>query len=815
MSFLSPSHSSRVSSHECEGSDGPSHHMTVDTLEPAPVLDMMTGRTFSQHIPQTKRARSPSSDETDSDINEPVTAPPIIHHLSHFVKHAKSNPKPYKRDGPARSEHRFFNNQLHHNDSMSQEDAEKSKDVLKCCLRRLSPGAAAQAVAMMHTDIEWSEEHFKFLHMVLEDEGEEYTNTSQEPLGTSVQELIRVSEIDIKEQIDCGVAAYSNNIVLFSVGDTQLDYLENTPDDQLKVTDNSNSDDSGIALTNSEEDRFRTTFKLGNPADPNEILWHFRSSVECIRYHVRDAELEDLTTSWDTKDHSQKFPLPPLTARKSLSIRLSGNGYIRFWMADTWVTPNQANFKSSSHSLDSVFQQADTDILQITYTPPSVTVMPSATLTIFKSMQDPVQVITIMMATQNPRQRRLWIGAASPAVWSWFPILCRSICSELIQHGNYLMPSGSSQQGVQTMLLVSFPGHHVDGHYDGSHNYDSNLNVTTWCPQVAASRDTMRMAITTGGHNYNFTVSHGMNNPPPLPDTHHSVVSHSSNNSQPAMSNDIYYFMRFNNSNLQAPLDPIPEVTRKLIHGRHTSRKTKTAASTQTKFLKSKYVTQESPLSTEHVSSLFVFLTPTLLQDFKGDVQTDMFKKLFKDNLFPSPTELSTIANDTLDATIVCYTTQNTDHGHELTHWKSGSDAKKLLTRLKGVLKKIHGNFEEITSISWISAYDLSLDLSLSRDEMQAVRVANMTSLLSDFLFADKIVESWIPPLTNAIALAVTSRAWSLKKALAGPWSATFDLGSEENKVYYISTKSRLCMLPEDEHLRFDTLLINMCRALW
>ncbi|KAG1790702.1 uncharacterized protein HD556DRAFT_1445984 [Suillus plorans] len=276
MSFHSPSHSSRGSSHECEGSDGPSRRMTVDTHEPAPILDMTTGRTFSRHVPRTKRARSPSSDETDSDINEPVTPPPIIHHLSCFVKRAKSNPKPYERNGSTRLERRFFNNQLRHKDSMSQEDAEKSKDVLERCLGRLSPGAAAQAVVTMHADVEWrrvsalataweiyaSEEHLKFLHMVLKDEGEEYANASQEPLGVSVQELVRSNEKVIKEQIDCSVTAYSDDIALFSVGDTQLDYLENALTD---VT--SDSDDSGVALTNSEEDRFQTTSKLGGSAD--------------------------------------------------------------------------------------------------------------------------------------------------------------------------------------------------------------------------------------------------------------------------------------------------------------------------------------------------------------------------------------------------------------------------------------------------------------------------------------------------------------------------------------------------------------------
>ncbi|KAG1903800.1 uncharacterized protein F5891DRAFT_1184747 [Suillus fuscotomentosus] len=395
-----------------------------------------------------------------------------------------------------------------------------------------------------------------------------------------------------------------------------------------------------------------------------------------------------------------------------------------------------------------------------------------------------------------------------------------------VQHGNYLVPSGSSQQGVQMTLPHSFQAHDGGGHY-------------------------------YGGHNYNFTLSHGTDDPPPLPDTYHSVVSHSSNNSQPAMSNDGYYFMRSDDSNVQAPLDPIPEVTtQKLIRGRHTSRKTKRATSTRTKFLNSKYVTQESSLSMEQASSSFVFLTPTLLQDFKGDARTDMFKNLFEDNLFPSASELSTIANNTLDATIARYTSNNVNHGHELIRWKSGPDAKNLLARLKAILKEIHGDFEEIASISWISAYDLSLDLSLSRDEMQAARVANIAALLSDFLFVDKIVEvtmddgqirlcrtpcghkaifdllehiisckqysryipldteSWQPLLTNVIALAVTSRAWSLQKALAGPWSAALDFRGEENKVYYTFMKSRLRMLPEDERLRFEALMISMHRAL-
>ncbi|KAG1780461.1 hypothetical protein EV702DRAFT_1077652 [Suillus placidus] len=247
MSFHSSPSSIRGSSYD---SDEPSRCMTVDTPEPAPASDMMTGRAHSRHVSRTKRPRSPSSDKTDSDINEPVTAPPIIHHLSRFVKHAKSNPKPYKRDGSTTSERRFFNNQLRHNGSMSQTNAQRSKDVLQRRLRQLSSEAAAQAVVTMHADVEWrhvcalataweiyaSEEHLKFLHMVLEDEGERYASAAREPLGTSIQELATSHEEDLKERIDSGVAAYSRDVTSFAVGDTQLDCLENLQTRMVTLT---------------------------------------------------------------------------------------------------------------------------------------------------------------------------------------------------------------------------------------------------------------------------------------------------------------------------------------------------------------------------------------------------------------------------------------------------------------------------------------------------------------------------------------------------------------------------------------------------
>lgn len=107
-------------------------------------------------------------------------------------------------------------------------------------LRRLSSEAAAQAAVMMHADIE--------------------------------------------ERIDSGVTAYSEDVTSFAVGDAQLEYFESTRtsfyvpvsgkigiDNSLKVADVDDSDDSGVALTNSDDSRFhdstRKSSKFGGSAD--------------------------------------------------------------------------------------------------------------------------------------------------------------------------------------------------------------------------------------------------------------------------------------------------------------------------------------------------------------------------------------------------------------------------------------------------------------------------------------------------------------------------------------------------------------------
>ncbi|KAG1780459.1 hypothetical protein EV702DRAFT_1077646 [Suillus placidus] len=429
-----------------------------------------------------------------------------------------------------------------------------------------------------------------------------------------------------------------------------------------------------------------------------------------------------------------------------------------------------------------------------------------------------------------------------------------------VHRGDYLAPSDNNSQHDLHMAppLHSFPERHNVNVHPSGHGYD--FTVSHGMNDPPPPSDTYHPVVSHTTHNFqpvmSNDVSHRMNDPPPPSDTYHSVASHSSNKFQPAMSNDVYYFMRPDDSNIpQALSDPMPEVTTKLARG--TSRKNKRVSSTRMKFLSSKQIAQESSLTMTQASSSLVFLPPMFLRDFKEDARISMIKALFDENLFPSVDELSVIAKATFDTTVTRFTSQDATHGPELIRWKSGSEAKSCLARLKGVLKEIHGDFEEVAVISWISAYELSLNIWNTRNVMYATRVADLTALLADYLFADKIVEvtmddgqilsrrtpfahtaivdmieyvmshkqysryislnteSWIPRLTNAVALAATSCAWSLEKALAGPWSAAGGFQTEANRLRYKSMKSRLNILPMDERTRFNTLLVDMRRALW
>ncbi|KAG1823914.1 uncharacterized protein BJ212DRAFT_1296430 [Suillus subaureus] len=86
--------------------------------------------------------------------------------------------------------------------------------------------------------------HLKFLHMVLEDEGETYANASLESLCTLVTKLTRSSKKEVEDSIGFGVTAYSHNVTSFAVGDAQLvTYLDSS--DNVSSGDSSEDSNGG------------------------------------------------------------------------------------------------------------------------------------------------------------------------------------------------------------------------------------------------------------------------------------------------------------------------------------------------------------------------------------------------------------------------------------------------------------------------------------------------------------------------------------------------------------------------------------------
>ncbi|KAG0700314.1 hypothetical protein DFH29DRAFT_876653 [Suillus ampliporus] len=399
--------------------------------------------------------------------------------------------------------------------------------------------------------------------------------------------------------------------------------------------------------------------------------------------------------------------------------------------------------------------------------------------------------------------------------------------TNIYAHSNY--PStGGSHQGLHTEPLPhTFP----DGHH--------------------------AVAVHHAGPIYNSTASHIMNDPRPPPDAYNSssVASHGSNdlNLQVPISDTYYFMTSHGGSNFQPPSDPMPEVTKKLGRSiRPSIRKTKRP--NRTKFINSKYIPQESSSSMAQApsSSQLIFILPEFLRNMKEDAQIAMIKALFQQNLFPSTKENSDIATQALDDTVTRYSAMEGVNGNNLVQWKLGPDGKNLLARMKAAVKEIHSDFEQVAVLSWISAYGLSHNISMTKVDMQTARFARLTTLLSNHLFADEVInmamnngqiisyrtpfghpaildlleqiicimqyscyisldtDDWEPRLTNAIALAATSCAWSLEKGLAGPWSGGgVEFESDANRTRYNNMKSRLPMLSQDEASRFHELLCD------
>ncbi|KAG1769821.1 hypothetical protein EDD22DRAFT_843465 [Suillus occidentalis] len=199
-----------------------------------------------RHVPWQKPhcSSSPSTSGNFSSadgINAPISSPPILTHLSSYMRHARERPKPYQRSSLTLAE-RLVGGSVHGcKDSKNPLDVQRNKETLEHTLKTLSSEALAQAVVSQHAEVEWRrlcalttawqieaiEQHTKLLHMILECEAQTYANAASEPLDSSVKELVScTSKEELKEQKKCTVDVYDDDATSFIAADAELDDIE-------------------------------------------------------------------------------------------------------------------------------------------------------------------------------------------------------------------------------------------------------------------------------------------------------------------------------------------------------------------------------------------------------------------------------------------------------------------------------------------------------------------------------------------------------------------------------------------------------------
>ncbi|KAG1817606.1 uncharacterized protein BJ212DRAFT_1480165 [Suillus subaureus] len=129
-----------------------------------------------------------------------------------------------------------------------------------------------------------------------------------------------------------------------------------------------------------------------------------------------------------------------------------------------------------------------------------------------------------------------------------------------------------------------------------------------------------------------------------------------------------------------------------------------------------------------------IYLAPETLENAKAAASTAMVTAIFQKTLFPDANVLTQCASDTVDKVIAEYLGE-THAG--LTQWKLRSEGSQHMSRMKGKLKQVYINFQNVTKMSMLSAYGLAFEISKSKQEMMNLCIANIQYLLLNHNFED------------------------------------------------------------------------------
>ncbi|KAG0694557.1 hypothetical protein DFH29DRAFT_880646 [Suillus ampliporus] len=965
MSFPPPPSSTRHFSVNYGDKGGPSPHITalsINKLEPAsPPTKTTRGRLVSPNK-HAKRTR------------------------------AKTKSKPYHRQGPSTFECRFFNNQLCHNGTMNLEDVQMSNDVLERCLQHLSSEAAAQAVVTMHADVEWRclcalttaweihahEQHLKFLHMVLEDEGETYANASSESLSTSMKELIRSSKKGIEDSINFGITAYDHDVTSFAVGDTQLDRLERAAlaysDSSDSASSGDSSEDSNAGDLESREFPQWITYNvdvLGNVACRSIILtksvphskWYQNAShsrapqtltsgnnLECLFGTPVKMGSELKISKQIKRNHGHYRPAPTSAGGWPAVIVARAQTNTPTTMSDSLPTNSSRSWQNQYYG--------DGGYNQIMHDPPRIeSINRDSNVHHNPAAGHPSESYDNLgqidyyghrdHSTRNDGGQGSGLGLYHPAQTDQQPLSMDSNDQQSvagtsnrtgytdyrlqihinpndsnaqIEHGRYAISQlkqppvasdqyiaassshsgysnqidnvdysnlqpGGSQPKLQSMLpSQSLPqdGQGYHGHppyhvaeaqqapnsHTGHAGYDSHPQVDNmthysnlrpecghYYPQLEQQEVVQSLPSDSLEHHdrSRFPATDG--------DQPVAGSSHSEFRPYPEAQWQVTADSRYSDLNLESMRQPpsskerppSDKIANKLYKGiRNIDSKLKKRASKQSVYVGDVFIPSGPSPSMGHVLSHMtpISLTGKTIEDVKVTASKAMITAVFQETLFPSADELTKIASTAMDTAIAEYSGE-THAG--LTQWKLRSEGRQHISRMKGELKQVYVDFQNVAEMSMLSAYGLALDLSKSKLEMMNLHTASIRYLLLNFYFADVLEHGastdnelilipfghtairnlleyivsvkqysrylllgqngWETHLKHAIAFTATVGYWALEKSLAG-WSATLEFATSASKLWYDSFVSRMEDLPEVLRIRFNRLLDDMCRAL-
>ncbi|KIK33717.1 hypothetical protein CY34DRAFT_18191 [Suillus luteus UH-Slu-Lm8-n1] len=114
-------------------------------------------------------------------------------------------------------------------------------------------------------------------------------------------------------------------------------------------------------------------------------------------------------------------------------------------------------------------------------------------------------------------------------------------------------------------------------------------------------------------------------------------------------------------------------------------------------------------------------LSPDQLKSLKDSAQIEMVQKVFETGLFPGTDELAAMVNAAIDVVVASDAT--------LKRWRQLQESRQLTSRLKGVFKTIHSDFQKVAPIITLTSHRSLAELLMTQGDMLALQAARISDL--------------------------------------------------------------------------------------